>query len=180
LITLLPRGHDIMVERDKMRRERLVPDVAAVQPRACGGHRKHTAALWVVHRRKSAVGDESAPERWPLSSREPSCRKACGGYNELGVYPGFPDLRPLTSSIKEVLHLSETPDSGPGPLLLAGYEDGSLLLWDVTQRAQLSQTKAHPEPVMCLTFDPQCLRGVSGSSEKDLCSWRLDGQNNLQ
>ncbi|KAK5932977.1 hypothetical protein CgunFtcFv8_004641 [Champsocephalus gunnari] len=72
------------------------------------------------------------------------------------------------------------PDSGPGPLLLAGYEDGSLLLWDVTQRAQLSQTKAHPEPVMCLTFDPQCLRGVSGSSEKDLCSWRLDGQNNLQ
>ncbi|KAI9534384.1 hypothetical protein NQZ68_014802 [Dissostichus eleginoides] len=72
------------------------------------------------------------------------------------------------------------PDSGPGPLLLAGYEDGSLLLWDVTQRAQLNQTKAHPEPVMCLTFDPQCLRGVSGSSEKDLCSWRLDGQNNLQ
>lgn len=41
------------------------------------------------------------------SSREPSCRRACGGYNELGVYPGFPDLWPMTSSIKEVLHLSE-------------------------------------------------------------------------
>lgn len=31
------------------------------------------------------------------SSREPSCRKACGGYNELGVYLGVP--RPLTHYI---------------------------------------------------------------------------------
>uniref|UniRef100_A0A3Q1F937 Guanine nucleotide binding protein (G protein), beta polypeptide 1-like n=1 Tax=Acanthochromis polyacanthus TaxID=80966 RepID=A0A3Q1F937_9TELE len=72
------------------------------------------------------------------------------------------------------------PDSGPGPLLLAGYEDGSLLLWDVTQRSTLSQVKAHPEPVMCLTFDTKRLRGISGSSEKKLSSWMLDGQNNLQ
>ncbi|KAM7018315.1 guanine nucleotide-binding protein subunit beta-like protein 1 isoform 1-T2 [Tautogolabrus adspersus] len=72
------------------------------------------------------------------------------------------------------------PDSGPGPLLLAGYEDGSLLLWDVTQRSKLSQAKAHPEPVMCLTFDPERLRGISGSSEKTLSSWMLDRQNNLQ
>ncbi|KAM7416132.1 hypothetical protein PAMA_018280 [Pampus argenteus] len=72
------------------------------------------------------------------------------------------------------------PDSGPGPLLLAGYEDGSLLLWDVTQRSKLSQTKAHPEPVMCMTFDTERLRGISGSSEKKLSSWMLDEQNNLQ
>ncbi|XP_068167805.1 guanine nucleotide-binding protein subunit beta-like protein 1 isoform X2 [Antennarius striatus] len=72
------------------------------------------------------------------------------------------------------------PDSGPGPLLLAGYEDGSLLLWDVTQRSKLCQVKAHPEPVMCLAFDPKHLRGISGSSEKKLSSWILDRQNNLQ
>uniref|UniRef100_H2MK85 Guanine nucleotide binding protein (G protein), beta polypeptide 1-like n=1 Tax=Oryzias latipes TaxID=8090 RepID=H2MK85_ORYLA len=72
------------------------------------------------------------------------------------------------------------PDSGPGPLLLAGYEDGSLLLWDVTQRSKLSQVKAHPEPVMCLTFDPQRLRGISGSAETKLSSWILDSQNNIQ
>lgn len=72
------------------------------------------------------------------------------------------------------------PDSGPGPLLVAGYEDGSLLLWDVTQRSKLSLAKAHPEPVMCLTFDTKRLRGISGSSEKTLSSWTLDGQNNLQ
>lgn len=56
------------------------------------------------------------PEPQPHSSREPSCRKACGGYNELGVYPGCPDLRPMTSSIKEVLHLSETEGPKPGTL----------------------------------------------------------------
>ncbi|XP_029366928.1 guanine nucleotide-binding protein subunit beta-like protein 1 [Echeneis naucrates] len=72
------------------------------------------------------------------------------------------------------------PDSGPGPLLLAGYEDGSLLLWDVSQRSKLSQAKVHPEPVMCMTFDTQRLRGISGSSENKLSSWILDGQRNLQ
>ncbi|XP_028313484.1 guanine nucleotide-binding protein subunit beta-like protein 1 isoform X2 [Gouania willdenowi] len=72
------------------------------------------------------------------------------------------------------------PDSCPGPLLLAGYEEGSLLLWDVTQQSILSQVKAHPDPVMCLTFDPTRLRGISGSSEKNLSSWKLDEKNNLQ
>lgn len=72
------------------------------------------------------------------------------------------------------------PDSGPGPLLLAGYEDGSLLLWDVSQRSVLSRVAAHPEPVMCLTFDPAKRRGISGSSDKNLSSWSLDGQSNLQ
>lgn len=72
------------------------------------------------------------------------------------------------------------PDSGPGPLLLAGYEDGSLLLWDVTQRANLSRVKAHPEPIMCLTFDPGRLRGISGSSEKQLSSWTVDEQSRIQ
>ncbi|XP_068422663.1 guanine nucleotide-binding protein subunit beta-like protein 1 isoform X1 [Clinocottus analis] len=72
------------------------------------------------------------------------------------------------------------PDSGHGPLLVAGYEDGSLLLWDVTQRSILSRAKAHPEPIMCLTFDIKRLRGVSGSSENKLSTWMLDRQNNLQ
>ncbi|CAB1319980.1 unnamed protein product, partial [Coregonus sp. 'balchen'] len=39
------------------------------------------------------------------------------------------------------------PDSSPGPLLLAGYEDGSLVLWDVSQRSVLSSAAAHPEPL---------------------------------
>ncbi|XP_029019118.1 guanine nucleotide-binding protein subunit beta-like protein 1 [Betta splendens] len=72
------------------------------------------------------------------------------------------------------------PDSAPGPLLLAGYEDGSLLLWDVNQTSKLSQAKVHPGPVMCLALDTKRLRGVSGSSEKTLTSWIMDKQSNLQ
>ncbi|KAJ8005817.1 hypothetical protein DPEC_G00121820 [Dallia pectoralis] len=67
-----------------------------------------------------------------------------------------------------------------GPVLLAGYEDGSLAVWDVSQRSVLSSAAAHPEPVMCLDFDPTGRRGVSGSSEKSLSYWALDGQHRLQ
>ncbi|KAJ8285990.1 hypothetical protein GJAV_G00033230 [Gymnothorax javanicus] len=72
------------------------------------------------------------------------------------------------------------PDSGEGPLLLAGYEDGWLSLWDVSLRRPLSGLALDPQPVMCLDFDPSGLRGVSGSSEKALVSWTLDGQQSLQ
>ncbi|XP_064209821.1 guanine nucleotide-binding protein subunit beta-like protein 1 isoform X1 [Anguilla rostrata] len=72
------------------------------------------------------------------------------------------------------------PDSGTGPLLLTGHEDGWLSLWDVSQRRPLSGLAAHPEPVMCLDFDPAGGRGISGSSERALASWTLDGQQSLQ
>ncbi|XP_062399070.1 guanine nucleotide-binding protein subunit beta-like protein 1 [Sardina pilchardus] len=72
------------------------------------------------------------------------------------------------------------PDAGEGPRLVAGYEDGSVLLWDVTQGRLLGSLSAHPEPVMCLDFDPGRRRGVSGSAENAIRSWTLDGQQNLQ
>ncbi|GAA6081966.1 guanine nucleotide-binding protein subunit beta-like protein 1, partial [Tachysurus ichikawai] len=67
-----------------------------------------------------------------------------------------------------------------GPLLCAGYEDGSLVIWDVSYRRPVSCLKVHPEPVMCLDFDVDRQKGISGSSDKNLCSWTFDGQQNLQ
>ncbi|MCJ8747106.1 hypothetical protein PDJAM_G00149750 [Pangasius djambal] len=67
-----------------------------------------------------------------------------------------------------------------GPLLCAGYEDGSLVIWDVSYRRPVSCLKVHPEPVMCLDFDVGRQKGISGSSDKILCSWMLDGQQNFQ
>ncbi|KAL7836912.1 hypothetical protein AOLI_G00281960 [Acnodon oligacanthus] len=67
-----------------------------------------------------------------------------------------------------------------GPLLCAGYEDGSLVLWDVSHGRPLSCLKAHPEPVMCLDFDTDRQKGISGSSDKTLTSWTIDSQQNLQ
>lgn len=67
-----------------------------------------------------------------------------------------------------------------GPVLCAGYEDGSLVFWDVSHRRPYSCLKAHPEPVMCLDVDVCKQKGISGSSEKILQSWTLDKQQNLQ
>ncbi|XP_066513711.1 guanine nucleotide-binding protein subunit beta-like protein 1 [Hoplias malabaricus] len=67
-----------------------------------------------------------------------------------------------------------------GPMLCAGYEDGSLVLWDVFHRRPLSCLKTNPEPVTCLDFDTKRQKGISGSSDKTLTSWTIDSQQNLQ
>ncbi|TTH54100.1 Guanine nucleotide-binding protein subunit beta-like protein 1 [Bagarius yarrelli] len=67
-----------------------------------------------------------------------------------------------------------------GPLLCAGYEDGSLVIWDVSCRRPVSCLNVHPEPVMSLDFDSSRQKGISGSSDKNLCSWRLDEQQKLE
>ncbi|XP_032731779.1 guanine nucleotide-binding protein subunit beta-like protein 1 isoform X4 [Lontra canadensis] len=71
-------------------------------------------------------------------------------------------------------------DSSPRPLLLAGYEDGSVALWDVSERKVCSRVACHTEPVMGFDFDSQKARGVSGSAEKALAVWSLDEQQALQ
>ncbi|XP_054936390.1 guanine nucleotide-binding protein subunit beta-like protein 1 isoform X5 [Physeter macrocephalus] len=71
-------------------------------------------------------------------------------------------------------------DTSPRPLLLAGYEDGSVALWDVSSRKVCSRVACHTEPVMGLDFDSQEARGVSGSAEKALAVWSLDEQQALQ
>ncbi|XP_057602009.1 guanine nucleotide-binding protein subunit beta-like protein 1 [Hippopotamus amphibius kiboko] len=71
-------------------------------------------------------------------------------------------------------------DSSPRPLLLAGYEDGSVALWDVASRKLCSHVACHTEPVMGLDIDPRRARGVSGSAGKTLAVWSLDEQRALQ
>ncbi|XP_037679465.1 guanine nucleotide-binding protein subunit beta-like protein 1 isoform X5 [Choloepus didactylus] len=66
------------------------------------------------------------------------------------------------------------------PLLLAGYEDGSVALWSVPERRAVSRAVCHPEPVLGLDFDPRGARGVSGSAGKALAVWSLDEQQTLK
>ncbi|KAM5263599.1 guanine nucleotide-binding protein subunit beta-like protein 1 [Ctenodactylus gundi] len=66
------------------------------------------------------------------------------------------------------------------PLLLVGYEDGSVSLWDISERKVCSRIACHKEPIMGLDFDSQKARGISGSAGKGLAVWRLDGQQALQ
>lgn len=69
---------------------------------------------------------------------------------------------------------------GSQPLLLAGYEDGSVVLWNLSMGKVLSQLVCHQEPVMSLDFDSEKAKGISGSSEKVLSIWSLNEQQNLQ
>lgn len=69
---------------------------------------------------------------------------------------------------------------GSQPVLLAGYEDGSVVLWNVSMGKALSRLICHQEPVMSLDFDSEKAKGISGSSEKVLSIWSLNEQQNLQ
>lgn len=75
---------------------------------------------------------------------------------------------------------SDEANSSPRPLLLAGYEDGSVALWDVSEQKVCSRIACHTEPVMGLDVDSQKARGVSGSAEKALAVWSVDEQQALQ
>uniref|UniRef100_A0A7N5K056 Thioredoxin reductase 2 n=1 Tax=Ailuropoda melanoleuca TaxID=9646 RepID=A0A7N5K056_AILME len=119
-------------------------------------------------------------ERWMLAvpgrgSEEvqilemPSKTSVCTLKPEADAKPGMPMCLELWQA-----------DSSPRPLLLAGYEDGSVALWDVSERKVCSRVACHTEPVMGFDFDSQKARGVSGSAEKALAVWSLDEQQALQ
>ncbi|XP_042297910.1 guanine nucleotide-binding protein subunit beta-like protein 1 isoform X2 [Sceloporus undulatus] len=72
------------------------------------------------------------------------------------------------------------PSLGSSPFLLAGYEDGSVVLWNLSMGKMLSRLACHQEPIMGLDFDSEKAKGASGSSEKMLCVWRHSEQQNLE
>ncbi|KAG9262069.1 guanine nucleotide-binding protein subunit beta-like protein 1 [Astyanax mexicanus] len=86
----------------------------------------------------------------------------------------------IPDSTRGMLMCMKMWQADSGPLLCAGYEDGSLVLWDVSNRRPLSCLKAHPDPVMCLDVDSGRQKGVSGSSDQNLISWSFSDQQNLQ
>ncbi|XP_055466258.1 guanine nucleotide-binding protein subunit beta-like protein 1 [Psammomys obesus] len=99
----------------------------------------------------------------------PSKTSVCTLKPEADAKPGMPMCLGLWQS-----------NSNLRPLLLAGYEDGSVTLWDISERKVCSQIACHEEPVMGLDFDSQKAKGVSGSAGKVLAVWSLDAQQSLQ
>lgn len=99
----------------------------------------------------------------------PSKTSVCTLKPEADAKPGMPMCLELWQA-----------DSSTHPFLLVGYEDGSVALWDISERKICSRVTCHTEPVMGLDFDSQKARGISGSAEKALAVWRLDEQQALQ
>lgn len=120
------------------------------------------------------------PQRWTLAVpgpgndevqvvEMPSKTSVCVLRPEADAKPGMPMCLQLWQAA-----------SSPYPLLLAGYEDGSVALWDIAQRKVCSRLACHSEPLMSLDFDPQQARGVSGSADKTLAVWSVDERQALQ
>ncbi|GAX83964.1 hypothetical protein CEUSTIGMA_g11388.t1 [Chlamydomonas eustigma] len=58
--------------------------------------------------------------------------------------------------------------------VIAGYEDGSVAVWDVRRpHKNLEAVRGHTEPVMCLTVAPGSCLAASGAADSKLCCWSL-------
>ncbi|XP_069476145.1 guanine nucleotide-binding protein subunit beta-like protein 1 isoform X2 [Ambystoma mexicanum] len=112
-----------------------------------------------------AGGETSEVKVLELPSKKLVCALTPGGEPRLGM--------PMCLRLWQ-------PPSGTSPLLLVGYEDGSVAVWTIAGKKMLSRVTCHQDPVMCLHFDPERAQGVSGSSEKTLCVWRFDDQQCLK
>ncbi|XP_020113876.1 protein DECREASED SIZE EXCLUSION LIMIT 1 isoform X4 [Ananas comosus] len=66
-------------------------------------------------------------------------------------------------------------ESGCSLNLLSGYEDGSMLWWDIRKPSlPLSTVRYHSETVLSLAVDGTCSGGISGSADNKIVMFSLD------
>ena len=71
------------------------------------------------------------------------------------------------------MHIKAATPPGGAPLLLVGYEDGSLAVWDLRTSRELDHTKYHTETLMAFDYHAGANRGLSASVDNTLVSWTL-------
>lgn len=64
--------------------------------------------------------------------------------------------------------------------LLVGYEDGSVLQWNLETNQIMAEKKLHGEPVMCLDYLSDISKGMSGSADDKLVSFTLNTPGDMQ
>lgn len=71
------------------------------------------------------------------------------------------------------------PDSEGFLNVIAGYEDGSMAIWDLRNpKLPFITTRLHTEPVLSIALDGPCHGGVSGAADDKTIFYTLDYQQN--
>eukprot|EP00897_Mesotaenium_endlicherianum_P007842 jgi/Mesen1/7086/ME000369S06411 len=82
--------------------------------------------------------------------------------------------KPPQSGMCMALELFRTSQGAGAMNVVAGYEDGSVALWDLRRStAPLASNRLHSEPVLSLALDSSCQGGVSGAADDRLVFFDL-------
>lgn len=86
----------------------------------------------------------------------------------------FDPVDPNKSGMVMCCRLLDTSEHTCVPLVVAGYEDGSVCVYDMRSCVPLVREKLHSEPVLSCEIGINCVTGVSGSADSDIYIWELN------
>lgn len=90
----------------------------------------------------------------------------CKTHNSIGF------LKPCSDQSKYGMCMSIKPVQDERHIVI-GYENGSVALWDIRCLKMINSCSFHQESVMCMDFSPGFMKGLSGSVDNKIVSWKL-------